>query len=137
MENESEIEKSFMEKINVFKLKFRDNQVENDYVEYRRYKKHVPSWTAWLIASLVILLVARKVQILFLIRYSSSSTYGQTDIEIITIVAILTGGILEFITFYWKKITIIRGIPLSVALFFTVSFTSHVYFPTKVILPTA
>lgn len=136
MENENEIEKSFMEKISLIKLKFKDSQVENEYAEYRKYEKHVPAWTAWLIASLVILLVGRKIQVLVLLYASDSSTYGRIDVELITIAIVLAAGLLEIITFYWKKITIIRGIPLSVALFFTVSYSAQVYFPAKIILPT-
>jgi len=136
MESEDILEKAFRQEIRHYKLKFKDEQLESEYSNYRTNEKHVPIWTTWLITSLIVLLIARRVQVVLLFYYAPGATFALPEVEFICIAMVVAAGILDIIAVYWKRVTIIRGLPLLIGLFLSVSYNSHKYYSESVVITT-
>lgn len=130
MENKTEVENEFRKKISLKKLKFTSLELENNYSMYKRHDKYVPKWTRMLIISLIVIVLARRLEILLLEIYISeyNATDGTINSEIYNISVLIIGIACEIVVFFWKKLHIIRGLMLLVSIFISVAYSSHTDF---------
>ena len=135
IQTEEELEALFKNEISIFTLRFTDPEVENEYKYYRANGKLIPKWLAWLLISLVVLLMARRIQVIILAYLIPEATYADTRMEWMVIAILFISSFIEIAFVFCKCLILMRGFPLLFSLIFITTYSSYFYHSTLAVLP--
>ena len=131
MNKDDELEAIFRGEISKFLLHFKNTETEAKYIHYKLYERKVPRWFKILIWSFVTMLILRRIQLLVYVLFGIQATATEVSVEVITVVVLLSGLLIEGIAIMCKPLSFLKGFAIMVASFFTIAHSSHEYYPNK------
>ncbi len=134
MNAETQSEIAFCQEISRLTLWFQNKDLEDKYRLYKLYERRTPVWFKWLLWSMVAAFILRRVQLLLTSYFSPEATTAQYSVEIFTIAALTFSFVTEILALHCPRIAKIRGLTMLLAWFFVTSYTSHIYYPVKVVM---
>lgn len=114
-----------------YTLKFVDAQTEQNFISQRAHERNPPILIKIIIVSLFILIPIRRICLLFFVIYDVYSMAESAFSEILSCSIMTALGITEVISRNIKSLEYIKGCPLLLFTFYTVSYTSFSYIPSK------
>lgn len=125
------VEEQFNADRSWFWLNFLDENLEKAYKYYKLHEKRIPKWFYWIMWSLIILILARKTELLLFTYFGvSGNVVGQTY-EYILVSVLYAAAIIELIAFFSEVVAPIRGFSIMVAMFFLVDLNSYTLYPNQ------
>ena len=125
MNHEDALEAEFRERVFLFCLKFKDQDLENEYqVQYSSNGKKTPMWFMWLMWIFIILMGIVRIIIVVFTYYSQSDTLARTSAELVTSCILMVSYIIEVGIIFLKKLSYMKGFAILVACFFTVGYSA-------------
>lgn len=131
---QEELEESFKSEISPILLHFKDSEIEHKYRAYKFYDKSTPKWVSWLMWSLVAMIIIRKLELYIFSFYHLVADASSATVQLAVLLSLLGAAIIELIIIYSKRLPIIRGFTVLVAMFFMVNYNSFGLNATKVSL---
>jgi len=124
-------EQKFKENISSFTLKFKNEMIEKEFIDSRTVERNPPFWIRVILLSLVFLIPCRRLMLLIFALVKVKSMTSDVDAEILSCCILAFMAILEVLSRSFEFMDIIKGCPLLLFTFYTVSFTSYSYITFK------
>eukprot|EP01022_Parablepharisma_sp_SALTPOND_P019115 TRINITY_DN321_c0_g1_i1.p1 TRINITY_DN321_c0_g1~~TRINITY_DN321_c0_g1_i1.p1 ORF type:complete len:697 (+),score=43.18 TRINITY_DN321_c0_g1_i1:126-2216(+) len=118
----------FEQLLSPFTLVFKDPNLETKYRDYTFHKKKTPRWFKWMVWLFIGLLILRRALNLCYALLRINTKIVDIEVEVFLISVFGISYLAEAIIMYCKELIFFRGLPLLVASFFVINYTSRAYY---------
>ncbi|MDR3549096.1 MAG: hypothetical protein P4M11_12700 [Candidatus Pacebacteria bacterium] len=125
----SEDEAQFRAELRPFLLRFKNPELDEKFRFYIAYEKKSPQWFVGIMWSFIFVLILRRALLVVYSYIAIGSMELRIDIEITNLIVLVGALLIEAFIFLSGCLIFLKGFSILVALFFVISYSSHVYYP--------